>query len=72
MVGQDLFRRTIRWLLVIVAIAFLIIGFGITEFRVVEATMLLSYIFLGSGGWIRTSDLQVMSSKLHLQRSPEQ
>ena len=35
-IGQDLFRRTIRWLLAIVAIAFLVTGFGITEFRVVE------------------------------------
>jgi len=35
-IGSDLFRRIIRWLLVIVAIAFLVTGFGITEFRVVE------------------------------------
>jgi len=36
MTGQDLFKKTIRWLLVIVAVIFLITDFGITEFRVVE------------------------------------
>jgi len=36
MTGQDLFKKTLRWLLVIVAVIFLITGFGITEFRVVE------------------------------------
>jgi len=34
--NQDLVKKTIHWLLAIVAIMFLITGFGITEFRMVE------------------------------------
>lgn len=34
---RDLLRRTIHLLLLIVAAAFVITGFGITEFRVVES-----------------------------------
>jgi len=36
MTSHDLVKRTIHWLLAIVAIMFLITGFGITEFRTVE------------------------------------
>jgi cytochrome b subunit of formate dehydrogenase len=36
MTGQDLIKRVIRWLLVIVMVVFLLTGFGITEFRTVE------------------------------------
>jgi len=34
---QDLVKKIIHWLLLVVTILFLITGFGITEFRVVEA-----------------------------------
>ena len=37
MTGQVLIKRIIRWLLAIVVVVFLLTGFGITEFRVVEA-----------------------------------
>jgi len=33
---QDLVRKIIHWLLLVVTILFLITGFGISEFRVVE------------------------------------
>jgi cytochrome b subunit of formate dehydrogenase len=36
-IGQELLVRAIHWLLAIIAVLFLISGFGITEFRVVEA-----------------------------------
>ena len=38
--SHDLVKRTIHWLLAIVAIMFLITGFGITEFRTVETLTL--------------------------------
>jgi len=41
-----LVRRTIQWLLLAVTILFLITGFGITEFRVVETITL---------GWLTKS-----------------
>ena len=34
--SYDLVKRTVHWLLLVVAIVFLITGFGITEFRTVE------------------------------------
>jgi cytochrome b561 len=42
----DLVRRTIHWLLLAVTILFLITGFGISEFRVVETITL---------GWLTKS-----------------
>jgi cytochrome b subunit of formate dehydrogenase len=38
--SQDLVKRTIYWLLLVVTIVFLISGFGITEFRTVETLTL--------------------------------
>ena len=35
-ISQELLVRAIHWLLAIIAVLFLISGFGITEFRVVE------------------------------------
>lgn len=35
--GKKLFRRIIHWLLAVVVIVYLFTGFGITEFRTVEA-----------------------------------
>jgi cytochrome b subunit of formate dehydrogenase len=34
--NQQLIRRTIHWLLTVVVIIYLITGFGITEYRIVE------------------------------------
>ena len=34
--NQDLFRKTIHWLLVVLAVLYLVTGFGITEFRMIE------------------------------------
>jgi len=34
--NQDLFRKTIHWLLVVLVVLYLVTGFGITEFRTVE------------------------------------
>ena len=36
MTNQQLVRRTIHWLLTIVVIVYLITGFGITQYRIVE------------------------------------
>jgi hypothetical protein len=36
MTNQQLARRTIYWLLSVVVIIYLLTGFGITEFRIVE------------------------------------
>jgi len=36
MINQRLMRGTIHWLLTVVAIIYLITGFGITEYRIVE------------------------------------
>jgi hypothetical protein len=36
MTNQQLVRRTIYWLLSVVVIIYLLTGFGITEFRIVE------------------------------------
>ena len=36
MTSQGVVKRTIHWLLLVVAIMFLITGFGIAEFRTVE------------------------------------
>ena len=36
MINQRLVKGTIHWLLTVVAIAYLITGFGITEYRIVE------------------------------------
>jgi len=36
MVNQRLMKRTIHWLLTVVVIIYLITGFGITEYRIVE------------------------------------
>jgi cytochrome b subunit of formate dehydrogenase len=36
MTNQRLVRRTIYWLLTVVVIIYLITGFGITEYRIVE------------------------------------
>lgn len=41
-----LIKRTIHWLLLVVTVLFLITGFGISEFRVVEAITL---------GWLTKS-----------------
>ncbi len=35
--SQDLIKRIVHWLLTIIILAYLITGFGITEFRAVEA-----------------------------------
>ncbi len=35
--SQDLIKRIVHWLLTIMIVLYLITGFGITEFRVVEA-----------------------------------
>ncbi len=35
--SQDLIKRIVHWLLAIVIVLYLITGFGITEFRTVEA-----------------------------------
>jgi hypothetical protein len=37
MINQRLMKGTIHWLLTVVAIIYLITGFGITEFRIVES-----------------------------------
>ena len=37
MSSQDLIKRIVHWLLTIMIVLYLITGFGITEFRVVEA-----------------------------------
>ena len=37
MTNWGLIRRIIHWLLVVVVVLYLIMGFGITEFRTVEA-----------------------------------
>lgn len=42
----DLIKRTIQWLLLAVTVLFLLTGFGITEFRVVETITL---------GWLTKS-----------------
>ena len=42
----ELIKRTIHWLLLALTVIFLITGFGITEFRVVEAITL---------GWLTKS-----------------
>ena len=42
----DIIRRTIHWLLLALTVIFLITGFGITEFRIVEAVTL---------GWLTKS-----------------
>ena len=34
--NQDLFKKTIHWLLAVLVILYLVTGFGITEFRMVE------------------------------------
>jgi len=34
--NQDLFKKTIHWLLAVLVILYLVTGFGITEFRAVE------------------------------------
>ncbi len=34
--NQDLFKKTIHWLLTVLVILYLVTGFGITEFRTVE------------------------------------
>ena len=34
--NQDLFKKTIHWLLAVLVILYLVTGFGITEFRTVE------------------------------------
>jgi cytochrome b561 len=34
--NQDLFRKTIHWLLVVLVVLYLVTGFGITEFKTVE------------------------------------
>ena len=39
-VNQDLFKKIIHWLLVVLLIIFLVSGFGITEFRTVESITL--------------------------------
>lgn len=36
MTNQQLVRRTIHWLLTIVLIVYLVTGFGITQYRIVE------------------------------------
>jgi len=36
MVNQRLLKGTIHWLLTVVAIVYLVTGFGITEYRIVE------------------------------------
>ena len=36
MTNQRLIRRTIHWLLTVVVIIYLITGFGITQYRIVE------------------------------------
>lgn len=36
-VNRDLFKKTIHWLLAVLVILYLVTGFGITEFRTVEA-----------------------------------
>jgi len=36
MTNQQIIRRTIYWLLTVVVIIYLLTGFGITEFRIVE------------------------------------
>jgi len=36
MTNQQLVRRTIHWLLTVLVIVYLITGFGITEYRIVE------------------------------------
>jgi cytochrome b561 len=36
MTNQQVIRRTIHWLLTVVVIVYLLTGFGITEYRVVE------------------------------------
>jgi cytochrome b561 len=38
--GYDLAKKTIHWLFLVVTILFLITGFGITEFRIVETITL--------------------------------
>lgn len=37
MINQRLMKGTIHWLLTVVVIVYLITGFGITEFRIVES-----------------------------------
>ena len=37
MTNQQLIRRTIYWLLTVVVIVYLLTGFGITEYRIVES-----------------------------------
>jgi cytochrome b subunit of formate dehydrogenase len=44
--GLNLIRKIIRWLLLAVTVLFLITGFGISEFRVVETVTL---------GWLSKS-----------------
>jgi Ni,Fe-hydrogenase I cytochrome b subunit len=36
MTNQQLVRRTIHWLLTVVVIIYLVTGFGITQYRIVE------------------------------------
>jgi cytochrome b subunit of formate dehydrogenase len=43
---SDLIKRTVHWLLLVVTVLFLITGFGISEFRVVETVTL---------GWLTKS-----------------
>jgi cytochrome b subunit of formate dehydrogenase len=43
---SDLIKRTVHWLLLVVTVLFLITGFGISEFRVVETITL---------GWLTKS-----------------
>jgi len=38
--NQDLFKRIIHWLLAVLIIIYLVTGFGITEFRIVETLTL--------------------------------
>jgi len=37
MTNQQLVRRTIHWLLTVVVIIYLLTGFGITQYRIVES-----------------------------------
>jgi thiosulfate reductase cytochrome b subunit len=49
----DLAQRTIKWLLLAVTLLFVITGFGITEFRVVET---ITFGWLGKAWALRLHD----------------
>jgi thiosulfate reductase cytochrome b subunit len=49
----DLIQRTIKWLLLAVTLLFVITGFGITEFRVVET---ITFGWLGKAWALRLHD----------------